>query len=249
MACLLHDGISRRPEKKRSDQSDPNLPVKCWQWNSSRALSSQHSGLSPSTGAHMGHEVAQTILGAHKESLVGDASTFGCNPGTRGMAGGTTTLAPPSALAFMISSMFGTTLDLLEPRRNSPIFPPVIVDLTTGTGRSNLLYINLKKHWLNKSKALLSEGNACMGSAPPSVGTLPSSPPGHGMEWHIYPGILARPLRNNDPLTNSSTSHGIASTSTVVLVSWWGYICLPFHYKHKSSGLQVKLCLMTAPDE
>jgi hypothetical protein len=88
-----------------------------------------------------------------------------------------------------------------------------------------------------------------MGSAPPSVGTLPSSPPGHGMEWHIYPGILARPLRNNDPLTNSSTSHGIASTSTVVLVSWWGYICLPFHYKHKSSGLQVKLCLMTAPDE
>lgn len=187
MACLLHDGISRRPEKKRSDQSDPNLPVKCWQWNSSPTLSSQHSGLSPSTGAHVGHEVAQTILGAYKESLVGDASTFGCNPGTRGMAGGTTTLAPPSALAFMISSMFGTTLDLLEPRRNSPISP--------GHRKFNYRDKQLTVHQLKKTSAQQIQGAAFrrqrmygLRSAKRWYASIFSSWPWHGvayLSWHF----------------------------------------------------------------
>lgn len=75
--------------------------------------------------------------------------------------------------------------------KNSQIFPvsPVIVDFCWEK--------QLKKHRLNKSKVLPSEGSACMGSAPPGVGTLPSFPPGHGsgLSWHFSKAISGTKIR------------------------------------------------------
>lgn len=75
------------------------------------------------------------------------------------------------------------------PKKNSPIFPPVIVDLTTGT--SNLLYINLKK----KTSAQQIQGAAFrrqrmygLRSAKRWYASIFSSWPWHGvayLSWHF----------------------------------------------------------------